>query len=1013
MVLFVAICLITLGVLAALNALYNIYCIIGIVLFKKKIKNNNQKECPKTQKFNIYLWIIKKFKSIKHADSAKRLNKSAKKWSTIAMILALSITFDATYDAFQYITLGVVCASINTQLTTVTSVLQTLFSKDEDCVCYALCTGDAEDDKKSTYELLFGPTEYKKLISDMESGMTAQEKEDFEDVNDGTDGRAKNNLIKTYLNDDMVNDYKAIVGSNSKFRSGDGKDRSEMSFDELEADLNALLSDYKVNGINPNCNCKSYQKSQLKRKCMGESHYVEGWSWSNIWTSNDNSSSTTTTTTTTSNTPGNATGQYTITLDDGTYYWYHQTSSTSCTQNVKGDDYGYTGSILAGYSANPEGEDKSMSSRGCSIYSTAIALSNLLGQEITPYEVITKVLDANVQFNTDNNKYYFIESTGVTLNGSVVMDMSKLASQINSAYGDQGIVATVASWSQDTLDTYLYDDNSYAYVINSFNNVNGGQTSFTWYGHTKTGSKDNGKGHFIVIRSGSGKGKYKCFTSVRGKWDEGGHGTHSGIVDAMNDELSWSTIEGRKQHDTCLVISRAKSYYTTTTVTTNTINIGNLTNEDVYNALANSGKDYKNKAKTLSIVYETMVQAYTEEMGAEKAKQFAIGLMANIYAEGTPGLVEEAFAQYNYWDFDKDKSVFGRVPYIKNAEQIQYLLNWDYTSKEKEEHENSNHEIIYYQKGSVGVGICQWSFAERIYVLKLYQQMVTNYTDEEFMAADLQMILHQFSPDFKNAEDYDNVYYYKDVVQKFENEGTSAADAASIICLYYEKPNKKEERAVTRAGYATEIAEILSGISASTSTSGDSSSDSSSSSSGESSSSSSSGSHVSVAGENISEYYINNATSKQEKLVNYALNYVGCHYISGGTTLGVTGWKTNSSHISAASISAASKDSGDYHTAHCDLQGADCSGFVLSVYKALGKDFGSRLDSKGFRTVGTEINKNSESNLQYGDIVCYKGHVAIYIGKGKVVSASGYADGIKISNLKLESALIVRRIFTN
>lgn len=75
--------------------------------------------------------------------------------------------------------------------------------------------------------------------------------------------------------------------------------------------------------------------------------------------------------------------------------------------------------------------------------------------------------------------------------------------------------------------------------------------------------------------------------------------------------------------------------------------------------------------------------------------------------------------------------------------------------------------------------------------------------------------------------------------------------------------------------------------------------------------------------------------------------------------------------------------------------GADCSGFVQSVYK----HFGYSLS----RTAASQANdgtKVSVKNLQPGDLLFYHGfgHVAIYIGGGQVVHASTAATGIKISN---------------
>ena len=87
--------------------------------------------------------------------------------------------------------------------------------------------------------------------------------------------------------------------------------------------------------------------------------------------------------------------------------------------------------------------------------------------------------------------------------------------------------------------------------------------------------------------------------------------------------------------------------------------------------------------------------------------------------------------------------------------------------------------------------------------------------------------------------------------------------------------------------------------------------------------------------------------------------------------------------------------------------GADCSGFVMSVYK----NFGVNLphSSAADRNVGTAV--DGLANAQPGDIICYSGHVAIYIGNGQIVHASTAKTGIIISNATYRSILSVRRIF--
>ena len=87
--------------------------------------------------------------------------------------------------------------------------------------------------------------------------------------------------------------------------------------------------------------------------------------------------------------------------------------------------------------------------------------------------------------------------------------------------------------------------------------------------------------------------------------------------------------------------------------------------------------------------------------------------------------------------------------------------------------------------------------------------------------------------------------------------------------------------------------------------------------------------------------------------------------------------------------------------------GADCSGFVMSVYA----NFGVSLphSSSADRKQGYAV--DSLANALPGDLICYSGHVALYIGDGNIVHASNSKTGIIISRADYKKILAIRRIF--
>ncbi len=108
-------------------------------------------------------------------------------------------------------------------------------------------------------------------------------------------------------------------------------------------------------------------------------------------------------------------------------------------------------------------------------------------------------------------------------------------------------------------------------------------------------------------------------------------------------------------------------------------------------------------------------------------------------------------------------------------------------------------------------------------------------------------------------------------------------------------------------------------------------------------------------------------------VVSYACQFVGNPYVAAGTSL------TN---------------------------GADCSGFVMSVYAAFGVSLPH--SSSAMRSCGTGVDVSS---MQAGDIVCYSGHVGIYAGNGMIVNALNSRNGITYTDVNYKSIICVRRIF--
>lgn len=119
------------------------------------------------------------------------------------------------------------------------------------------------------------------------------------------------------------------------------------------------------------------------------------------------------------------------------------------------------------------------------------------------------------------------------------------------------------------------------------------------------------------------------------------------------------------------------------------------------------------------------------------------------------------------------------------------------------------------------------------------------------------------------------------------------------------------------------------------------------------------------------------AEAKEEKLdgqavIDFACQFIGNPYVWGGTSL---------------------------------TEGADCSGFVQSVYA----NFGVSLPRTTYdmEHVGEPVDFDSALP---GDLVLYDGHVGLYMGDGNIVNAMNEEDGIGICSVSYAPILTIRRV---
>lgn len=115
-----------------------------------------------------------------------------------------------------------------------------------------------------------------------------------------------------------------------------------------------------------------------------------------------------------------------------------------------------------------------------------------------------------------------------------------------------------------------------------------------------------------------------------------------------------------------------------------------------------------------------------------------------------------------------------------------------------------------------------------------------------------------------------------------------------------------------------------------------------------------------------------NASALGQQIVEYACQFIGNPYVWGGTSL---------------------------------TDGADCSGFVQSVYAHFGINLPRTTWDQEYSGTGISYEEAAP-----GDLILYEGHVGIYMGDGQIVNAINPSKGIGIIPATCMSIKTVRRV---
>lgn len=218
---------------------------------------------------------------------------------------------------------------------------------------------------------------------------------------------------------------------------------------------------------------------------------------------------------------------------------------------------------------------------------------------------------------------------------------------------------------------------------------------------------------------------------------------------------------------------------------------------DVYTLLS-ADSNYSRKASALAVVYN--------EASARWGRNVAIGIMANVVAEGSPGKIEginfsSAFSN-NRIPISR-KRVLDCTCSKKGTVTIDYWAQAPCSAHEiagstidSMEDVNAMLSIGGGLQG-IGVGSIQWSGGRRDGILRKYQQL-GDFSYNSMLSADVEYIMEELSGS------------YSGVISSCS--GKSAAECAKIICQNYEVPAGLATQLTTRSTYAEDLSAKLARI---------------------------------------------------------------------------------------------------------------------------------------------------------------------------------------------------------